>query len=450
MQGERGWIERNGTGEPAEWSGAGSGVTTSPRKEYVRPGGVESWRRARTDDETPANDWRSSGFSSRDKWSGRSWRDEEGQTAAGGGGGKDGEHPSHISRSYSTPANGVERGKYTAGASGKKKSWGDHDDSLPEWATEDPSDYGGSFDATGAFHDSEDDDPRRRRFKPQRRSSSSLSDKAADDKMEDNKRDSKESSDEGSSCSSSSVSVDKKPLNEPPEESQQEVAPMPQFADAESIEEHQSRHHLLSESSVDRMQEVADDMVAQLIMEDEIGVLDAHHHAAHHHHQMGKASPMLSNLAVAGANALAARQQQQQQLHNQQPPRPVSEYWFYQDPKQKVQGPFSAQEMAEWYIAGYFDETLLVRRTCDSRFSSLGNLNKICGGAMPFMASHLIPPMVSPAVVDLPPPPQQQLQQPQPIAASAAAQHPLLSVLAAAAGNTPPQAQIIDNDLHLR
>lgn len=30
---------------------------------------------------------------------------------------------------------------------------------MPEWATENPSDYGGSFDATGAFHDADDDDP---------------------------------------------------------------------------------------------------------------------------------------------------------------------------------------------------------------------------------------------------------------------------------------------------
>lgn len=70
LQGERGWVERNGSGDPGptEWSGAGSGITTSPRKEYARSGGVESWRRRGTDDEGPVNDWRSSGFSSRDKW----------------------------------------------------------------------------------------------------------------------------------------------------------------------------------------------------------------------------------------------------------------------------------------------------------------------------------------------------------------------------------------------
>ncbi|XP_052562151.1 GRB10-interacting GYF protein 2-like [Culex pipiens pallens] len=37
---------------------------------------------------------------------------------------------------------------------GLRRHW-DADDQLPEWATENPSDYGGSFDASGPFHDSD-------------------------------------------------------------------------------------------------------------------------------------------------------------------------------------------------------------------------------------------------------------------------------------------------------
>lgn len=37
-----------------------------------------------------------------------------------------------------------------------RKSW-DTDDHLPEWATENPADGGGSFDDKGAFHGSDDE-----------------------------------------------------------------------------------------------------------------------------------------------------------------------------------------------------------------------------------------------------------------------------------------------------
>lgn len=37
-----------------------------------------------------------------------------------------------------------------------RKSW-DTEDHLPEWATENPTDGGGSFDDKGAFHGSDDE-----------------------------------------------------------------------------------------------------------------------------------------------------------------------------------------------------------------------------------------------------------------------------------------------------
>lgn len=42
--------------------------------------------------------------------------------------------------------------------------------------------------------------------------------------------------------------------------------------------------------------------------------------------------------------------------------------WFYQDPQGIVQGPFTAQEMAEWFSAGYFTMTLLVKQGRDNTF----------------------------------------------------------------------------------
>lgn len=68
-RGERPWLERNGTGGPLGGSGGTGGgevdwnnTSSSPRKEFgVRPRttNMESWRRARPDDEPSATDWRS-------------------------------------------------------------------------------------------------------------------------------------------------------------------------------------------------------------------------------------------------------------------------------------------------------------------------------------------------------------------------------------------------------
>ncbi|KAG1714710.1 GRB10-interacting GYF protein 2 [Nymphon striatum] len=48
--------------------------------------------------------------------------------------------------------------------------------------------------------------------------------------------------------------------------------------------------------------------------------------------------------------------------------------WLYQDPQGKIQGPFLSAEMSEWFNAGYFSMTLLVRRGCDDKFMQLGEI----------------------------------------------------------------------------
>lgn len=470
-QGERPWLERNGTGE----LGVGEyGATTSPRKEYGRVG-AENWRRSRTDEDgtvtVSGSDWRSSGFTTRDtKWgAGRSWRDDW-----EGGPGKE-----EYQRSTSNPngSNGTERSgpKPYANAGGlvKKRSWGEGDDSLPEWATEDPSDYGGSFDATGAFHDSEDDDLHRshhaqqhqrsppnpkqpnamdqnRSEKPTIRSDIKAKveaivapDRSSEErdsylverrKEEEHRKTDANKSNEGSLEKETSPGSNKVPNNIDAKRGKEvHVTPentnsqnsVPQTTELRRVAG-TGRVQNISESSVDRMQEVADDMVAQLMMEDELI------NAFDNDLALNKsgASPLLGNIAN---NRSSSSQQQQQQP--QPPSRPTpgtsTDFWFYQDPQNKVQGPFSAAEMAEWYRAGYFDETLFVRRGCDSRFSTLGDLIKICAGAIPFISSHLIPAMVTP---ELPP-----------------LQNPLLSVLGnsagAAAGSAP---QILETDVQLK
>lgn len=51
--------------------------------------------------------------------------------------------------------------------------------------------------------------------------------------------------------------------------------------------------------------------------------------------------------------------------------------WFYRDPQNEIQGPFTPHEMYDWFTAGYFAMDLLVRRGCDEYFTQLGELFKL-------------------------------------------------------------------------
>ncbi|XP_056420591.1 GRB10-interacting GYF protein 2 isoform X2 [Hyla sarda] len=62
----------------------------------------------------------------------------------------------------------------------------------------------------------------------------------------------------------------------------------------------------------------------------------------------------------------------------------MQQKWYYKDPQGEIQGPFSNREMAEWYRAGYFPMTLLLRRVCDEAFQTLGDIIKLWG-RVPFI-----------------------------------------------------------------
>lgn len=211
------------------------------------------------------------------------------------------------------------------------------------------------------------------------------------------------------------------------------------------------QHILITNSQSDlsdRMQEVADDMVEKLIMDDdslgsrivngskigkpvratssatESGIFSSFVSptvAAIMKQSVGAqqpgltASPSLPTLVVnqkeiplyEGALfvdhvTMQQRHQQQQlanasaavDLHSTLNSASIVDLWYYRDPQSKVQGPFNATEMTEWYRAGYFDENLFVRRVCDTHFRALGELIKLCHGNMPFTHTHLIPTCV--------------------------------------------------------
>uniref|UniRef100_A0A8D2ZCU3 GYF domain-containing protein n=1 Tax=Scophthalmus maximus TaxID=52904 RepID=A0A8D2ZCU3_SCOMX len=66
--------------------------------------------------------------------------------------------------------------------------------------------------------------------------------------------------------------------------------------------------------------------------------------------------------------------------------------WFYKDPQGEIQGPFSNPEMTEWFQAGYFTVSLLVKRGCDDVFQPLGDIMKIWG-RVPFTPGPAPPPL---------------------------------------------------------
>ncbi|XP_064537540.1 GIGYF family protein Gyf [Drosophila montana] len=197
MKPDRNWSERNGTGDSAAVGappGGGSGgagldwngtPSSSPRKDFSNHNrNLENWRRNRNEDGSgdgpntggavgaEAAGWRSGGTH---RW-GRStsWRDEEPLQ----GGSMDGTNfgvnaAANIQRSISvigtiaTERSSVKSqlGSSVGGNSNRQmssksnQSWpgnsasgADGDDNLPEWAMENPSEVGGTFDSSGAFH----------------------------------------------------------------------------------------------------------------------------------------------------------------------------------------------------------------------------------------------------------------------------------------------------------
>ncbi|KAI8883685.1 hypothetical protein K501DRAFT_333172, partial [Backusella circina FSU 941] len=64
-------------------------------------------------------------------------------------------------------------------------------------------------------------------------------------------------------------------------------------------------------------------------------------------------------------------EQQQQQQQQQQK---ESDQWLYRDPSGHIQGPFSSQDMQEWYQSGYFDISLMVKKQDTLYFEPLAAL----------------------------------------------------------------------------
>jgi hypothetical protein len=78
--------------------------------------------------------------------------------------------------------------------------------------------------------------------------------------------------------------------------------------------------------------------------------------------------------------------------------------WFYKDPQNTVQGPFSSADMERWFAAGYFTILLPVKRLGETQFSTIQQLTKELG-RLPFrtdVPSLPTPPIQQQAVVPEP------------------------------------------------
>ncbi|XP_046396251.1 GRB10-interacting GYF protein 2-like isoform X2 [Ischnura elegans] len=148
-----------------------------------------------------------------------------------------------------------------------------------------------------------------------------------------------------------------------------------------------------SEEDLERMQEVADDLVAKLMdeEEDEVEIRDSRSSGGVR--QPGSKDEVGRDDGQVDGGRLGAVPGSTPSQDD--PTATLGDKWYYQDPQGIVQGPFGSGEMADWFRAGYFNTTLLVRRACDECFSQLGDLMKLWG-RIPFLPGPNPPPLKAP------------------------------------------------------
>ncbi|EFA01526.1 hypothetical protein TcasGA2_TC007086 [Tribolium castaneum] len=349
---DSGW----GNGEQPDWS---------PRKEFAsRSALIDNWRRVRNNNEED-DGWRniSSGRALHEKW-GRSasWRGEGDSEERNG-------PPERGAR-----ANWHENNR----GAPLRRSW-DNEDHLPEWATENPTEGGGTFDERGAFHGSDDEQDGKRDKRdmlqkstsqqhiPNRGNPPSLSSSKSTTSL--SRSEDSDKYKEEPSGKELKEELFKPKESSPPENDKSKAS---DEKDERNFEENkfQSCNNAVQDQitpNIDKVDEdfdrLQEDLVLKLVVDEETP----------------KSQQPSANFDVAGV---------------QPPPNlapPSQDKWYYQDPQGTRQGPFANVEMAEWYKAGYFSNQLHVMRECDERYFLLGELINLCGGENPFLSNIRFP-----------------------------------------------------------
>ncbi|KAI4494245.1 hypothetical protein M0802_009114 [Mischocyttarus mexicanus] len=451
-QSERGWSERNGSSDTTEWNGS-----TSPRKELSRGTSGSSlmesnWRRYRNGGEDDdgwrkwgRNSWREGGSIDRDRLD-RSEGDNEESRSVGGRWEFRGNHRSPHETNHLPPPR-------TA------RTWEsnhhDNHDNLPEWATENPSESGGRFDASGAFHGgmySDDDEEgiisarnsqelRTRRVSEGNASGTSKSNnKSMSYGTSQGQVENRHTNDStGTKHREKSKSV--RLIEEKDNTIERDVCNSPNKAVISTSSNTSTKSLSSTSSSASLTISLVTNVNTNNIESDKTQSNDADNKCSSVIHDRGTVEPAVDKDVIVStvnrqlsvqtesqkvahesvidnvkkseddldrmkekADALVATLMADEENHrektttispsmsNQQTSSNVQEKWFYRDPQGEVQGPFLASEMAEWCKAGYFTAGLMVRRTCDERYTTLGELMKICG-RVPFIPGPSIPPL---------------------------------------------------------
>lgn len=321
--------------------------------------------------------------------------------------------PPRLERSKSTQGGVGSREMDGAGGPGMRRfvgmnanaSW--DEDNYPEWAMDEPIEGGGSFDATGAFlgnvdkqtgeklkyqsADGSHAEKQSQSTKCDEKSESITSnggndnDNSMTDTSENNNSIENEAAPNDESLIESSMQKETKTgrdnqLSSNIYETDKERKPNEEPIQSESNYMDSAIIAINKQKSLttDRMLEVAED-IEKLIMDDDQSCAESDDQLLPEH------GPN-KHSTVDDAMATADKSKE----------KDMSDLWYYRDPQGKIQGPFTATEMLEWYRAGYFDETLNVRRVCDPQFLELGELLKVCSGpgAIPFISMPIIPPLL--------------------------------------------------------
>ncbi|XP_031339420.1 GRB10-interacting GYF protein 2 isoform X2 [Photinus pyralis] len=367
--GSGGW---NST-EQTEWS---------PRKDYnTRASSVDNWRRNRGAEDDDG--WRNTNNTRGplEKW-GRStsWRD-------GGEGGEERGPPERANRSsWQENARSVQR-----------RPW-ENDDHLPEWAMENPSETGGTFDATGAFHGS-DDEQRDHKHVNKREREVPLQKSVSQQNIVTKTHPSTLPS------SQSAISLSKPPDDitieeklHDKEEEKHRIAKIDKRGMKEfDIEQHIKQIHKVEKTPPKNLDKHMDNVSHMNNTEamNGITVPDLNNRVEEEFDRLQE--DLVKKLVVdeeTPKKVTIESYNMSGSANNIVPPpnlsQPLQDKWCYQDPQGDLQGPFLSSEMAEWFRAGYFTSTLLVKRQCDENFYRLGDLVAMCSGN-PFQCNMRIP-----------------------------------------------------------
>lgn len=365
-----------------------------PQRQFHRSLSNENWRDRGGEHEEDEGDWRKAGS----KWNTRgNWREPINR---GDRGGFD-ERPQ---------PNGLPRAGFDKGRQYQRnrisESW-DEDDNMPEWSMPDTTgDDVGTFDSSGAFVSTkkkpgEKGSENHERREPHTETSEKkdnvkhkspdkpkVETKVETDKVKrpppnlENRQNKSENANkrtleprENKTVTSESPGQSSKPVNSRPKENNNEV---------KVSKENNSAQNDFSKSEATMKNEETNVSLKKEKVEAET----------------------LARLQAAAENVVLSAMTAEDDEKEKMVPRPAKDStallsdhedalkWFYKDPQGDMQGPFTPNEMAEWFSAGYFTMNLQVKRGIDEKISPLGELIK-SWGRVPFLPGPSPPPALN-------------------------------------------------------